>query len=646
MFNARKLICGLLAANFIFTGALLPLGAAYAQSNPPAGGLGGLLGPGGLGGILNPGGQNPGGGVTLPGGGILTPGGGVIPGGGGGAGGGTGGDPGSGGGNGGDVQTGNGGAQGNNPTGTQLGEQESGNAGPFQEGLAAGQFTAVWRDVPTRGGSVRVPTDNWTTISRVTGTTVSGFSTESQGSKATKLQSVGSRSMVNNEEVAGALGLNSAQIVNAVSRYASTPPMVFARYTPQTGQLRISAIRVIRNADRSIEVQQADYTPHHGERIKAEQLFTSAGERASGIGFNPYERFRGDDNDPVFYNVAPGAAQVASGWAIAHFRASGGLFVEAKLRLDQKTKKGGGWLRRKITTTTTYYAQPKFYSMLPYQMSAQRGVEEGIVVGNICVTGANSCDADHVMSSGVILDEMSGGNMPDAEAMLGSPEVETKRSWTVLAYALLTAALVYTGGALLAGEAQWLFVQGAGPVGASTVGVAEAAAAYSGFQAAAIGGASYATGAFVLGNGGVSLTAPQRGYAGRIGVNPADVGSGYLKPADCKNKYCRELGNRANRAQIGALLVNKDTGEVNGLPGVQNVVAGNCGANKTAQQCAAESKTTGLAMRTDTYVETNSVTLARQRQTLCAKDFPNTESPEFIKCYSADGVVDMKFGNN
>lgn len=646
MWSAKRLISAILAANFLAVDALLPISAAMAQTAPNQGGgiLGGILRP--IDGLL-PGNQGGGGGGgVLPGfpgqgggnGGGLFPGG-VIPGvggGGGNAGGGNADGPGAGNP---DVNSGGGSAQGDNPQDPTLGEQESGPVSDFKTGLAAGQFNPKWKNYPSGAGTIRIPGDNWTTISVVNNTRVSGYSVESEAAKR-KGQAAGFRSMVTNDEVAGSLGLTSDQIVNAVSRYASTPPMVFVRYTPQTGQLRVSAIRVVRRPDRTIEVQQADYTPHHGEIIKAHQFFTTPGERLSGTGYNPFERFRGDDTDPVFYNVGSGAAQVVAGWAVGHFRASGGLFVEAKLRLDQQTKKGGGWLRRKITTTTTYYAQPKFYSIQPYQASAQRGVQSPGITSNICVTGADSCgSADHVMYSGVILDEMSGGNMPDAEAMMGAPEVETKRSWTILAYALLTAALVYTGGALIAGEASWAFVQGVGPVGASQLSVAQAAVAAGGVQSAAIAGASYAAGSYIFGEERNGLTAPQRSYAGRVQVNPAQVGSGFVTPPECKNKYCRELGNRANQLQVANVLVNKDSGEVNGLPGVQSTVGGNCPAGMSVRECALQSKFTGVAPRSDSYVETNSVTLARQRKSDCSLDFPNSESPEYLKCISAEGVL-------
>ena len=640
MMSARRFVAAALAINFILVDAVIPVSSAMAQ-----GLLGGLLTPPGGNPIINIpglGGVTPGGGVVppgnggpgipgFPGGGSGTPGGGVAPGG-----------PGGGSSN---VDSGGGSAQGDKEDPT-LGEQESGPASDFTTGLAAGQFKTVWRNYPTRMGVVRIPGDNWTTITTIGNTEVSGFSVESAAAKK-KGQAQGFRSTVTNDEVAGALGLTSDQIVQAVSRYAATPPMVFVRYTPQTGQLRVAAIRVIRKPDRSIEVQQADYTPHHGEILKAHQFFTTTSEKTGGTGYNPFERFRGNDDDPVFYNIGSGAAQVVAGWAVGHFRASGGLFVEAKLRLDQVTKKGGGWLRRKITTTTTYYAQPKFYSIQPYQASAQRGVQAPGITSNICVTGADSCDvAEHVMYSGVILDEMSGGNMPDAETMMGNPEVETKRSWTILAYALLTAALVYTGGALLAGEAGWAFVQGVGPVGASQLTAAQAAAAYTGAQSAAIAGASYAAGSYVFGEERNGLTAPQRSYAGRVQVNPSGVGSGFVKPPECKNKYCRELGNRANQLQVANTLIDPGSGEVKGLPGVQSAVGGNCPATMSVRECAEQSKLVGMAPRKDTYVETNSVTLARQRESVCKLNFPNSDSSEYLKCVSAEGVLDLKFGNN
>lgn len=504
----------------------------------------------------------------------------------------------------------------------------------YTRGAATGQFDAVWRPYPaTPMLTVLVPNTPWRTVAR---------SRESLGEgriagKMTDAEVLqGQGWTLRADETSGALGLNSDQIVQATKRFAGTAPIVFAKYVPATRQLRISAVRVIRGANGFNEIQQSDYTPHHGEIIRAQRYFLTSAEKNNQTfaGYNPFNSFRGSNTDPVFYDIDPGAAQVATGWAIGHFRASSAVFVESKLGLDQTIKKGGGWLRRKITTTTNYRAQPKFFVAVPLQASAQHGLDNEGLIGRICVTGQTRCDDPaHIMFSGVILDELSGGLMPEDEQLIKT-DVETKRVWTVLAYALLTAALVYFGGAIVAGEAGWAFAGSAGPVGAGAAGAAEVVA---GSTIASTAGAGYA--GITAITSGQSITAPQSEFAGRVGVDPAAVGSGYAPATECKNKYCKTLGNTGNAFQVDQRLVNADTNEVNGLAGVQAVARGNCATDRTMSACTTDRKVVGVMPRSDMYLETRMSEVMALNVAVCKKNGLIPGTSIFNKCIAPVGVL-------
>jgi hypothetical protein len=458
---------------------------------------------------------------------------------------------------------------------------------PANEAKAAtGQFNTVWRTTDVNGlTALTWPDENWTDISTATYTGTSGTPAASKGA--------GEQWVLNGDTNAGILGLNSFQAGNFVQYNAGRPPIIFARYFAEEAQLRVTAIRVIR-AGNTIHVQKADFTPWHGLDWARDRYFLTAAEKANNytVGHNPFGLFNnGDKTDPAFYNIGWNAAQVAVGLAMAHYRASMAFIAMPKLSLNQNVTTSGGWLRRTTTITTTGYAQPLWYVAMPISAQPYGSISQ------ICaasVSGGSSCDDPaHVVSSGVSVQSWTGGVMPDTNDLMYT-NVETEHSWGVLAFALLTIALVAVGGAALAGV-----LAAASAVGGTAIAVGSISATEIATAAVASGMAYTATSEIIQGG---SLLSAQAGYLGTT--------SGAVPIPTSSSTYQTGLQDA-----VEPKAITNDMSD--SLSGVTALYQGSCGPGATYASCTSAGQNPGMAPRTDDQENQNNVPNTAARYSMC-----------------------------
>ena len=201
-------------------------------------------------------------------------------------------------------------------------------------------------------------------------------------------------------------------------------------------------VRLERRPNGRIYVSTADFTPHHGEFYRAYQNFTTRTEKANGNpGWNPFRIFRGEDSDPVFYNIGEDGALVAIGHAMRLNRASTAWMAVAVPRIETRTETSGNIFNRRVTNIFEGFAKPGWYFIAPKQLVALPAP----ISGQICVDpsllvtsdrGTLTCDfPEHFAYAGVVASEWTGGNLPVSEDLLYHWE-DTRRSWTVLSNAL------------------------------------------------------------------------------------------------------------------------------------------------------------------------------------------------------------------
>jgi len=205
----------------------------------------------------------------------------------------------------------------------------------------------------------------------------------------------------------------------------------------------------------------------------------------------------------------------------------------------------------------------------------------------------SSCiDPDEIVYSGFVLQEATGGNIPNIEDKLFYDQ-ETKSSWTVVAFALVTAALIWTGGAALAGSASWGFSAATGfaPLAAN-------AAAYTAGTVAAGGGLLYGALNVIAQPG--SLTSPQRGWFESTGWDVKTIQDGTMSGATANNKHAQRLYNEASQRHIQS--GNPGTAASGGnLRGTNMMVQGNCPLDWGIKQCEAAGLDPGQAPRKDMH---------------------------------------------
>ena len=239
--------------------------------------------------------------------------------------------------------------------------------------------------------------------------------------------------------------------------------------------------------------------------------------------------------DPVFYNMNIAAAQVAVGQAMMHHQAPYAFFVETSLRLDQRQSTSGNLLRKKINTTTVGYARPKVYLAAPLSMSTQRNTTTPSMMAVICPRTTTCTHPDQLAFAGFVLEHLEGGNIPNIEEEIYR-NVESKSSWTGVAFMLVTAALTWGTGAMIAGTGNWAVAGGqiVGATQAATVGLPSAIA---GTTIAAGAGMGYATINSMLQGG--PLSSVQQNWLGQMGMTPEQVSMGVSDGSYCNNAHSR-----------------------------------------------------------------------------------------------------------
>jgi hypothetical protein len=446
---------------------------------------------------------------------------------------------------------------------------------------ASGQFLARWVPWPVSAiTSVRYPLDNWRQLGEIVGRGSGGFDIR---------MLAGERWITAGREEVGQLGLSSDAVSKLVMAFPGHAAMVFATYSPENAQLRIRVVKAERHPDGRIRSFLADFTPHHGERWAAQRHYLSVDERSDTYraGRNPFASFRAaDDTDPVFYNIGWSAAQVAVGHAMRLYNAASGFIAMTDTRWTQTVSRSGNLFRQTVTVTNQAWVRPVWYVALPVDQ-APYGTQAAICT----LPRSTSCPALELLAhSGVSVAQWEGGNMPSPEELLYS-WTDSQSGFTVFAFALVTAALVW-------GAASIIAAQGAGAVaGANAIG-----GLVSPGLVAAFAGTAYAAGSTVFGGGG-PITSAQQGFLGA-------TGSGFLEIPPAADPRGAELANAIATRQIHGPL----SGSISGTAGL---FSGNCAEGLTVGECRGLSRDPGRLPRPDNVEQQNNVVQMRARYTEC-----------------------------
>lgn len=472
-----------------------------------------------------------------------------------------------------------------------------------------GQFVPrEWQTVRVGSlGEVAFPLDNWRELAEL--------KAWDNSPETFDLRMIhGERWITLGREEAGMLGLSPERISDLGRRFQGAPPIVFARYSPENAQLRVNVVKMERGVDGVVRVWISDFTPHHGERWRwsTRRYLTEAEEGNPDMpGRNPFRAFlapapgggvqpenystlyckspgfkwNGLCTDPIFYRISWAGAQVAVGHAMRHYKAPIAFIAVPQNRFEQRVTKSGGALRKKVKYEIDGYSKPRWFVATPKELQP-RGTHAQICV----LPGASSCpDIRLVATSGVLVEEWKGGTMPANEDHLYHWE-QTKKSWTVLAFALFTAVLT---------AAAW--GAGLGSLFTTGWGAAAGGANISAYTAGAIAGATYAAGSIVSTGG--SPTSAQDGYLGA-------TDSGTMTPPSPGDEHsaglAQKIQNRLIEADLGASLT-----------GVRSLYRGACPEGYTAAQCHAAGLDPGAMPRPDGYNEHNNVLWMRENYERC-----------------------------
>jgi hypothetical protein len=451
---------------------------------------------------------------------------------------------------------------------------------------------------------VTVPRDNWRLIAQMTGTgrTDSGnFMIQGEGWITYGVEGV------------GRLGLEPNQVAMILNRDENgNPPWVVARYFPEQAKLKIDIFKITRDAAGRQQVWASNFTPHHGEHWRAARRYVTESERTNVVkaGYNPFEKFRGYDDDPMFHNIGWGAAQVALSHAMQYHDSVFALYIETANRFTQTQSTSGNFLRKTVTTITTGYATPKFYLAMPLNMSANRNNISPSSFGVICVTGATTCDDEaHVVAAMIALEPLQGGNTPEIEQQLYY-NVTTSSSWTTVAFALMTAALTYGAVGLYAQAA----IPAAEGAAAGSLIADTAVADIAVGQTALNSGLIYAGGTQITQGG--SLVSPQQGWMGNVGWDPSGVGNGSSTGAACSNQHCAGLYSAIQQRHVNTDML--DASSSGNLQATNQMIQGNCDPTWTLAACRAAGLNPGTALyRPDSYIEAKTAYSMKIREQSC-----------------------------
>src|SRR5574340_353226 len=348
----------------------------------------------------------------------------------------------------------------------------------------------------------------------------------------------GDRKIVLNNRAAQALNLLGADVSSLLAKYSKNAPIVFARYSPSTADLRIDAFKIEKLANGKVGVYSATFGPHQGDMWKVSQAYLSPSERLSGaVGLNPFEQFKGADD--VFHGIAMDGVQVAMGHAMRYFNAAVGFLASADMRFDQRKETSGGWLKKKTKYIVEGFAKPHWYVATPASFQPF-----GTTTAICAVKGEANCQTEHIAPSLIALSEFQGGNMPMTEDMLYHWE-QTKSGFTFLSFIIMAFVVAYATALLFNGTMLSTLVNAATglPVGGSPLAIAS-------FEAGV-----YAGGSLIVSGGG-ALTGVQQGYYGKIGSD------GSFAPPEASNEHQAGLNSAVKTRQTEADITAGMTGVV------------------------------------------------------------------------------------
>lgn len=437
------------------------------------------------------------------------------------------------------------------------------------------------------GTTVPVPRDNWRPLGSAVWDRSGGFDLN---------MIAGERWITLGRADAGSLGLTSRQISDRMNRFPANASYVFAAYSPENGELSVEIHRIEKRPDGAIYIDQADFTPWHGEKWKATGKYRNATEVSWGsAGYNPFENFKGTaTTDPVFHNVSWSGAQVVIGHAMRHYGAMFGFIAVSQSRTTQSQSTSGNFFKKTVTTTVKGWVKPEWYVATPVELQ-----QENAQIASICVaatqaaTETNSCDDPaHVAISGVAVSPWKGGNMPMDEEMVYQ-WVHKQSSWTIAFFAVILAVVTWGVATALLGPSGTVLAGGiGGGLGAGSLG--------------AIAGVAYAIASTALHSGG-GITQAQRGFFGSTGngVFRIDLGSMSVQ----SQGLAQGVRNKHVLSGWGSNTISS-----------QKLFRGNCSEDKTVEECVSAGQDSGQMWRGDTYQEVNTTLDMRARYAACKAD--------------------------
>lgn len=405
----------------------------------------------------------------------------------------------------------------------------------------------------------------------------------------------GQRWITNGREELGQAGVPSSQISSRINAMPKTAAYVFASYSPENAELIVEVQKVEKSPNGQLVVSRADYTPHHGEfnRWKRDYLSPTENSDSTKLGYNPFQKFRGANNDSVFHNISWEAAGVAIGMAMRYSDAHIAYIASDKTRFTQRTTKSGGLLRKTVTTYVDGFAKPQWFVATPIEVQTDGGISSICVKdfgGTSTYGNTSTCDSRyHLASSGVSIEVWSGGNMPETEQNVYS-YMNKKSSFTVLAFTILTFALTWGVASALSSV-----------VGPGLVSASASSAGLSPLASASIGAGLYAGTAALQGSG---ITYAQAGWAG-------STGNGVLVPDyGSMSEHQVRLNQGVHNKQIASRAGT-------GLDGVKSLYSGTCPENWTNSQCVTNGLDGERMHRLDSYRESNVMMELRDSEDRC-----------------------------
>jgi hypothetical protein len=443
--------------------------------------------------------------------------------------------------------------------------------------VLAGMVTDCRVATSPSGTKIAYPALHWSTVATLAKNPTSGWDLEYLAGNKVNLSGLRSAQM---------LGINPDQAADMVNTFPVGVPVVLARYTPGTADLRIDIFKSEKTSQ-GLKLVNAVFGPHHGGWWAAAGSYAEpSAKRAGEFGVNPFSRFA-DANDDVFHNISLDGVEVAVGHAMRMVQAPVGLLAVADYRFNQYKTTKKNLLKKSVTQHIDGYVKPN------WMMAASSQMQPTGTTAVICAKDMGDgvgCPAYLVAPSVVTFDNWSGGNLQENEDKLYAWS-KTYSGWTVLSFVLLTfvAFALITTVAMSAG----LITTPSQLSLTATAIEAMTESAFGVLATSAIQAATYGVVAFA--SGASSLLDIQRGYGGTI------LTSGLQVPSAPANEHQAALLSLAKDKMTNAPVEGS-------LTAVRGTSYGDCDVRTAAANCAG---TSGFLPRADTYKEQDYVQFYR-----------------------------------